>query len=140
MTTKTTKSTLTVQTTLEISLDRISSLLISAFEGGSNYWYRIEKFVKPREPAPAWADFPECRHAWYPLVKGGALVVSDYHGNEGTKGMTTKVVDLAAIQAGLGLMAKESPRHWSNFINEDDDSETGDVFLQYVVLGEIVYG
>lgn len=29
------------------SLKRVSDLLCSALEGGSNYWYLIEKFIKP---------------------------------------------------------------------------------------------
>ena len=30
--------------------------------------------------------------------------------------------------------------HWRNFINENDDAETADVWFQLAVFGEVVYG
>lgn len=41
---------------------------------------------------------------------------------------------------GLALMAKNSPDHFGDMMAENDDNITQDVFLQYVALGEIVYG
>lgn len=37
-------------------------------------------------------------------------------------------------------MALLYPRHWTNFVTENHDAETADVFLQLVVLKDIVYG
>jgi len=37
-------------------------------------------------------------------------------------------------------MAEKYPRHFANFAQEAEDAETGDVFIQCCVLGEIVYG
>jgi len=48
MKTTTQQPTISVNVKHEISLERISSLLCSAFEGGSNYWYQIDKFIKPK--------------------------------------------------------------------------------------------
>lgn len=36
-----------ITTTKEITREQVANLLTSAFEDGSNYWYRIEKFQKP---------------------------------------------------------------------------------------------
>jgi hypothetical protein len=38
-------------------------------------------------------------------------------------------------------MAEKSPQHFGDMLSESNaDSITADVFLQYVALGEIVYG
>lgn len=37
-------------------------------------------------------------------------------------------------------MAEKWPRHFGNFISENEDAETGDVFIQLALLGDIVYG
>jgi hypothetical protein len=40
----------------------------------------------------------------------------------------------------FALMAKNSPDHFADFMSENEDAVTADVFLQYVALGEVVYG
>jgi hypothetical protein len=37
-------------------------------------------------------------------------------------------------------MAREAPQHFADFLNENDDADTGDVFVQCCLLGEIRYG
>jgi len=37
-------------------------------------------------------------------------------------------------------MASEAPRHFADFIAENDDAETADVFLQCCLFGRIVFG
>jgi hypothetical protein len=37
-------------------------------------------------------------------------------------------------------MAKDYDWHFMNIITEDDDAITADVWLQCVLLGEVVYG
>ena len=44
------------------------------------------------------------------------------------------------MKKGLDLMAGEHQRHWQDFINENDDADTADVFMQLCLFGEIVYG
>jgi hypothetical protein len=41
--------------------------------------------------------------------------------------------------AGLCRMAEKHPRHFADWRDENDDAETGDVFLQLVVLHDIVF-
>lgn len=52
----------------------------------------------------------------------------------------TYALNLKTIQKGLQLMADKWPKHWADFINEDGDDITGDVFLQLALLGDIIYG
>jgi hypothetical protein len=128
----------------EIPIQRISDLLCGAFEGGSNYWYRIEEFVKPEnfDNTPD-KDDRRFRHLSFPTNKGGALVISTVGADgepEGDEELVTYRLDLESIEEGLPVMAAKYPRHFNNFITECDDSETSDVFLQCCLFGEIIYG
>jgi|SRR6185369_4028355 len=145
---KTEKSNPTLSVSQSFDVERIRGLLCSAFEGGSNYWYRIEK-----------ANFPEGRSAadykeggdgqdgkWYwhwsqlvPTHEGGSLIVTNSFGDE-IGGKKQWTLDLDAIKRGLQIMAEKYPRHYGNFIAENDDADTGDVFLQCCLFGELVYG
>lgn len=126
-------TTITVPITLEIPAQRINDLLTSAFEGGSNYWAKVENNSEPR-PAEYLSDVPMAG-GWvrmYALDDGGKYVAPD-----GKKEWT---LDRAAIEKGLLIMARDHGRHFGNFMAENDDAETGDVFLQCCLFGEVVFG
>ena len=44
------------------------------------------------------------------------------------------------IIKGTQLMIFKSPEHFFDLLNDNMDATTADVWFQYVVLGEIVYG
>jgi len=130
----TTERPLTV--TANITKQRISDLLCCAFEGGSNYWYQITKFIKPPKLEFRSDDKTIFRHLDYPLNKGGALMIGD---DDDPKHNPTRL-DLDAIQNGLQLMADKYPSHYADFIMENEDASTGDVFLQLCLFGDVIYG
>lgn len=101
--------------TQTVSRQRVEDLLCSAYEGGSNYW--------------ATADGPYTQ-----AFKPEGVDITEIEDG------VAHTLNPKAIQRGLGIMASDYPRHWANFLAEEDDAETGDVFLQCCVLGEIVYG
>lgn len=136
-TAKASPKTKAILTPVAVPLDSVSSALCSAFEGGSNYWYRIERFIKPR----SFVNTPKLkvyRHLSYPLNRGGALIVSDSDG-AGEGKVKTGRLDLASINRGLALMATLYPKHFSDLLREDADSTTGDVLLQLCLFGELIY-
>jgi hypothetical protein len=120
-------------------------MLISAFEGGSNYWYMIDRYDYGEY---AESDFvgngkfanPEYDGSLHlyliPFVPGCALIIVDYESDE----KTPYRLDRPAMERGLKLMQENWPHHWKDFISEYDDSVTGDVFLQLCLFGDIVYG
>lgn len=133
-----------VQVQLDIPMKKIQGLLCNAFEGGSNYWYVIDKFGKPTEfvnHSDAFAkkgEKPEVfRHLDYPTNPGGYLIISD---KEGDKRYCSKRLDITSIKAGLTLMSTKQPRHFGNFMSDNDDADTGDVFLQLCLFGEVIFG
>lgn len=123
-----------------VPFQRIGDLIVSAFEGGSNYWMEISKTKKPQSFSFLYdADLggEEPKIYWpvdYPL-NGGSVTISDAEGE-----MPDSVLDLESIKRGLQAMATECPRHWQTFLAENDDAETADVFLQCCLYGEIIYG
>jgi hypothetical protein len=112
---------------------RIKDLLCNAFEGGSNYWYFIESFNYPEGKTENDYEFP---HIDLPLADGGSLTIKSLE--EPDKPMVT--LDRKACLKGLSIMAKDYPRHFADFMSEDDDAITADVFLQCTCYGEVIYG
>lgn len=109
-------------------------LLVSAFEGGSNYWARIDN------SKPYFTAGNEKPYTYLPDVPflGGSIAVEQSDGGdyEPCPFVLTRERCLAAFQ----LMAEKHPHHWQAVCVENTDAETGDVFLQLAVLGDVVYG
>jgi hypothetical protein len=135
----------------DIPLNRIHDLLVSALEGGSNYWYMIENKIKPKGGLsftdPIWKKEREKDRSFvhiseYPFNKGGAIIFSDMEADEDQDGQKNLRLDLTAIERGLQLFAesKEYSHHWADFLKENDDNATGDVFLQFCLFGDVIYG
>lgn len=119
----------------EISNQRIQNLLCCALEGGSNYWCRQHSF---RYPEGKGKDDYTYRHLEVAL-DGGIQVLAEDCG-DGQVSITHELTR-EVIQAGLELFSEFEPKyHFVNFINENEDAETGDVFLQLCLLDEVKYG
>lgn len=130
---------LTVQIPVSVSWDRIRNLLCSALEGGANYWYIIHEFKKPPQGVKPWGDSSDVfRHLDYPCREGGELIIHDLEGD--IEPEKIRPVNRTTLVEGLKVMAKDYPRHFSDFIQETDDGTTGDVFLQCVCFGEVIFG
>lgn len=122
--------------TTDVTLGRIGDLLTTALEGGSTYWVTLEDKITPEK----WISDGEHGHYLYQYpLEGGALILSNAYGEDGEATINCKL-DLRAIQAGLQKMADKHPQAFGDFISENEDAETGDIFLQLCVLGEVIYG
>ena len=126
MPTKTAMPTKTFTITTQIPLESVKDLIVSAFEGGSNYWYYDLRPDTKRTTIRFW-------HAELPFRKGRAVYLKDSEGDE-------HKLDLAAIQRGLNIMSEKYPRHMSDLVAENYDRDTADVLLQCAVLCEVIYG
>lgn len=122
---------------LTVTRERVSDLLTSAFEGGSDYWYCVAKKIAPTtweftsEPTPTRGHYRQD----YPLNPGGSLLICDIDDEEKTQ----ITLDWAALQRGLTVMQKKYPEHFADFLSENDDAITGDVFLQCCLYNEIIF-
>lgn len=111
-----------------ITKEQIQDLLILAFEGGSNYWYRIEN--DDNDDTPLYER---------PFNKG--LKVSNYiiHQNEGVN-LVEVVLNPETLEKGLQVMMKSFETHFEDVVSENTDIVTGDIFLQCVMFGDVLYG
>lgn len=108
----------TVTTT--ISSERITDLLCGALEGGSNYWahFRVECDDVYDIDNPEWA-----------------LTVIDAE-DDGRK----YTINRDSLIKGLSKLKEIVPHHFNHFMNEDDDAETADCYLQCCVFNDVIYG
>ncbi len=125
---------ITITTKINVTSRMISSLLCSAFEGGSNYWAKIVNFKAPNNPLNSLDDRKFPKHISYPMNEGGSLTVHDIHND------IDYILTLDKIQKGLELLAENKPTAFADIINDDADSETADMFLQFALLGRLNYG
>lgn len=131
---------------MTISKFRIADLLCCALEGGSNYWYEIKTFNQPSTMDFMTDNNPESphfdrsvvtfKHLDYPLNEGGALEIkADEDEDE-----KIYILNLEAIERGLILLATKYPQHWGDFLQENEDADTGDTFRQLCLFGDVIYG
>ena len=127
-------SNVITKTTTAHSEQRIKDLLCCAFEGGSNYWYYIKAFNYPKGETDKSLNI-EFAHLDLPF-KGGSLTITDLE-DEDHKEYT---LDLTAIKRGIQIMSDKHPQDYGDWIKENDDATTGDVFLQCCLFGEVIFG
>lgn len=111
---------------VQVPLARIDDLLVGAVEGGSNYW---AGFTLTQVQTA-------CRKASGTTYVGVRVTELRADGIEGSR----RILNAQALTEGLSTMQSKYPRHFGNFLSEDDDAETSDVFVQCCLFGEIVYG
>jgi len=113
-------------------LELAKNLMITAFEGGSNYWYMIDSHNKN--------EIKECEFLSQLLShKDGWMVISDAEESDGFP--TKKVTFEDVVKAWHEFKTNnEYVHHYSDAIRECDDAVTGDVFLQLVVIGKVIFG
>jgi hypothetical protein len=132
-----------IQVTTQFQIGHLQDILVSAFEGGSNYWIDAVRYIYAdgvqhsdfdrggRYHDPEWSVMYQL-----PFIDGCGLEITvseDYDG-------TVRVLNRESIADGLVRM-QEWPRHFANMLPDGDaDAETGDVFLQCCVLDGIIFG
>jgi len=108
---------------------RIKDMLCCAMEGGSNYWYKIKEYQYADG-----VDKPEFPHIDLPFIDGCGILITDIDGGE------PELLNKPAMEKGLKIMSEMYPEHMADFMEENEDAETGDVFLQCCLFGEIIFG
>ena len=108
---------------IEVTDDHLDSILVGAFEGGSNYW--AEK-VKVKDD-----DYKGAEFASGVISKGGELYI--YADGDQSVYLLTK----ASLINGLQTYLNESKhKNWP----DGGDAQTSDLILQYALFDEVVYG
>jgi hypothetical protein len=132
---------ITVPTTVHVPAERVIDLICTGAEGGmSNSWCRsMDSEIKgspdlSRIPE-SWHDFPRY---FAPFV--GGVIVFDAESPTSHDRRKVRRVGRFAVSVALRLMAAEYPQHFGDFMADNEDAITGDVFLQLCVYGEVIFG
>lgn len=121
---------------VEVSAEKIANAIIGAFEGGSTYW--VQSGIHAGGPT---LDSPYYAAPEFYLAPDMAIAFryDDPNKDEGN-GKGRKTITRADLQSGLDIMAQKYGSHFADLVNENDDASTHDVFLQCVILGDVIYG
>jgi hypothetical protein len=131
----------------DVTVREVRNLLSVAFEGGACYWLALKG--RYFGPGIAYEDFKEGgrfqpQNDYFhpdeliPTVDGCGLLIALSDEDEEEE----RVFDLnvKALRNGLQRMADTQPRHWRDFVEENEDAGTGDIFLQLCLFNEVIFG
>lgn len=123
-----------------LTSEQRESMVITALEGGSNYWYLIsdESWDLISTHKRTGRSFSES--AWDAIKAGETLEIWDVEAEEAEENKLLGRINIESIRIGEKQMLKQSPSHMGNLLSGDWDAETADVWFQYCVLGSIIYG
>jgi hypothetical protein len=149
-----------ITVTTEIPSRRIADLFVTAIESGDPvtcaarggwcygvYWQ--SKGVDPRISDTVWYDDPATYERddfqleiWEVADENAYVRGAGDKANIENGALKVHKIGKEQIAAGLTKLAasKDYGHHYADIINENDDASTADTFLQFVVLGEVVYG
>ena len=72
------------------------------------------------------------------LLAGGHIFFD--MGEEEDEGEFERLLTLEDFNKGMEKAAIIEPRHYADFMSENDDADTGYVLLQVIAYGEVVFG
>ena len=123
----------------EMDYDSFEDMIVTALEGGSNYWYSldlnnsigfIKKYADDRRPMTI-----RIADALY-NNEDSSVVVLDTEDEEETLGTLT----YQSVRKTLENFPKDHQWALDNVLNGDCDANDADVVFQVLVMGEVVYG
>lgn len=131
---------------INVTEELLTDLIITALEGGSNYWYDLNRDdinMAKKQHHPDVRDSKATSElvAISILSKGFKLPVYErVEDEDDEQGDILGYLSKDSIKEGLVLMAEKDPNNFGSLFIEGWDAVTADVFFQYVVLKKIVYG
>ena len=153
MTEQTTEKTepklMDINISVPITDKRVKDMLCTALEGGSNYWYRIVDHKFPEgvthqdfKKGGKFTDPDDYYHSeqlipLHPECSTFFVDKEEYHEDKNCK---RHELNREALIRGMNVMAEKYPHHFKDFIEENDDADTADVYLQCCLFGELVFG
>lgn len=119
-----------------IDITHFEDIIITALEGGSNYWYYIkhdDMRAVPRKSGEADSE-AIARHLYNDSKF--KLDIYDYESEDDLLGTITQESLLNAIK----LAQKEYPNIYYDLLEGTGDAETADILFQLAVMGMVVFG
>lgn len=141
----------------EIDAIRVTDLLVTAFENPyTTQWcygaqlkshgpvqFRTTTLIKPYLQRAREQAFKLIEQSpWYscPNLWTGDFEIEVHYGEDDNGDALVKTVRRQDFLRALSQMAQRHTLHFHDFVQENDDAETADVFFQLAVLGDVIYG
>ena len=139
---------MTFTTEVTIKFEDFEHMLISALEGGSNYWYWLPEKGDSNAEGMAdvlkWAKDKEfeglapseliARYVW----EGGCVRVTEDDAED--EHILLWALNRTNVKRGFKVMQEKYPRHWDDLQRDNADAETADVWFQCALMGEVTFG
>lgn len=125
-----------IQIEKEITLDEVEGIIVTALEGGSNYWYWVKtEDFKDDLPDPGKPITQRISKAIYqdPSFRMPVYDVED-------KDEVLGILSQKSFKEGLELAAKDYPDRLDAIFNESYDAIDADVIFQLCVMQDVVFG
>jgi hypothetical protein len=126
-----------IQIEYTITEDMVENVIVSALEGGSNYWYfvDVEDFEQDLPPKNGKALTERISEAVFrnPSFK---MPVYDVEDEDDVLGYLSQ----KNLRRGLELCAKDYPEAFKRLTDDEIDAGDADVIFQLTVMGEVTFG
>lgn len=123
---------------IELTTEQIRDVIVTALEGGSNYWYFLanDSVKAIRDKVSKEENEYLSEAVTDAIYKGAVIPVYDIENPSELLGTLSK----DSIEAGIQLMINNERDEIELVLDETYDAGDADVMFQYFVLGEIVFG
>lgn len=111
-------------------------LLVTALEGGSNYWYTLDAPAIVKVKKYGEGTTPISTRMWLAIKAGETIKINDTEDEEEVLGE----INLKSIQEGEKLMKQDYPDDYEDALTDLFDANTADVWFQLAVLGDVDFG
>lgn len=128
--------------TMFMDMDVVEYNIVTALYGGINYWAGLDstkKWKYPENHKKRHEDETQDVYIARLILEGGAVKFYDVE-DESNEEANDWYLDLNKMVKGFILMMQKSPSHFADLLAENGDATTSDVYIQYCLLGDIVYG
>lgn len=126
------------QTTItpRLSNQTLEDFFITAMESGLSDWCFMPMSTLQDMKSKYKTDLRDVpsEYVWDGIVSGETVKFKDSDYDDEWE------LNLDKIVQGTELFATEEPEHYANAVSGDFDAETADVWLQFCLFGEIVFG
>lgn len=116
----------------EISTSQIMDMIITAMEGGSNYWFLLTVPYQPTKWEKQINDKTLCIVVYDIEEHHDALI-------EGEDVEPLGVLSCQSIKSGIEKMITDWPHAFQRWMDGTYDAGDADIFFQLCCMGEVVY-
>jgi|TARA_R110000823_G_scaffold99152_1_gene214042 hypothetical protein len=122
---------------LELNYETFENIIVTALEGGSNYWYMLgdTKCIPQRNDMP---DKALSQRIAYGLWHNKASELSIWDLEEEDELLGTLTYD--SVREGMQTACNEYAQQVYMMMSEDYDAWTADTLFQVLVMGEVTFG